>query len=338
VGGLFATEKSVDTSTVVAGFDVPESVDTPPVVAGFELGSVDTSGVVAAFGGHSLGRPPRRRTAIPTARKYALAVSRRTPVRSSMDLSEKPRSPSATTCCLLSSLKTLLIPVQKHSVSAPVNVPGAMRGGRFSGVHQWPVLGVHRGLAVTSQADSWELTGEDPLTARAAHFLASRCHAEWLGPAPVEQLQGWDHDLAAARATRVREEFERPELRPFDVGHWFWGSWKWVGGFATEFSWIGRWIMHSVVTRDTRAVNLCADVLQQGTVGEQQSQALRYSLSRLTGRSFATDREWVDWYFAGGGIQQYPEPDFKQWHADLKEQLVIAEPGAARDHGGATTS
>jgi hypothetical protein len=154
------------------------------------------------------------------------------------------------------------------------------------------------------------------------------------GPAPVEQLLGWDHERAAARAARVREEFERPELRPFDVGHWFWGSWKWVGWFATEFTWVGRWIMHSVVSGDTRAVNLCAYWLQQGTVGEQQSHALRYALSRLTGQSLATDREWVDWYFAGGGIQEYPEPDFKQWHAELNEQVVIAEPGAAPDRGG----
>ncbi len=188
-------------------------------------------------------------------------------------------------------------------------------------------------LDSSSQGDSWEVTGDDPLAARAAHFLASRCCGEWIGSAPVVQLQGWDHERAAARAARVREEFERPELRPFDVGHWFWGSWKWIGWFATEFTWVGRWIMHSVVTDDTRAVNLCAGWLQHGTVGEQQSQALRYALGRLTGRSFATDREWVDWYFAGGGIREYSEPDFKQWHADLKEQVAIAETGAAPDRG-----
>jgi len=45
---------------------------------------------------------------------------------------------------------------------------------------------------------------------------------------------------------------------------------------------------------------------------------------RQTGRSFATDQEWVEWYFAGGGIQEYPEPDINRWYADLKEQVVIA--------------
>jgi hypothetical protein len=166
-------------------------------------------------------------------------------------------------------------------------------------------------LDVRSQGDDLQVVGDDPLAARAALFLVSRCNGEWISSTPAEHLQGWDHEKAAARAARVQEEFERPELRPFDVAHWFWGSWKWVGWFATEFTWVGRWIMHSV-----------------------QSQALRYALGRLTGRSFATDREWVDWYFAGGGIQEYPEPDFKQWHTELKEQVVIAGPGAAPDGGG----
>jgi hypothetical protein len=137
-------------------------------------------------------------------------------------------------------------------------------------------------LDVNSQGDTWEVAGDDPLAARAAHFLAARCRGEWIGPAPMKLLQGWDHDRAAGRAVRVQEEFERPELRPFDVGHLFWGSWKWVGWFGTEFTWVGRWIMHSVVTGDTRAVNLCVYWLREGTVSEQQSQALRYALHSLT--------------------------------------------------------
>ena len=61
--------KSVDTPSEMAGFE-SGSVDTSTVVAGFDgPGSVDTPGVVAGFGGHSLGRPPRLRTAIPAARK-----------------------------------------------------------------------------------------------------------------------------------------------------------------------------------------------------------------------------------------------------------------------------
>jgi hypothetical protein len=88
-------------------------------------------------------------------------------------------------------------------------------------------------------------------------------------------VKGWDHERALARAARVQMEFEKPELQPFNIGHLFWGSWKWVGWFATDFTWVGRWIMHSVVTNDPRAVNLCIDWLRSGTVAEQQSQALR---------------------------------------------------------------
>lgn len=130
----------------------------------------------------------------------------------------------------------------------------------------------------------------------------------------------------------MQAEFEQPELRPFDVGHLFWGSWKWVGWFATEFTWVGRWIMHSVVTNDTRAVNLCIRWLRDGTFSEQQSQTLRHALSRLTGHSFATDKEWVEWYEKGGGAL-YPEPNFDQWYADLKAQVVIIEPGTFPDTG-----
>jgi hypothetical protein len=178
-------------------------------------------------------------------------------------------------------------------------------------------------LQITSQADTWQVAAEEPLAARAALFFAFRCQGDWMDQAPTEQLQGWDHEKATTRADLVRKEFERPELRPFDVGHLFWGSWKWIGWFATEFTWVGRWIMHSVVTGDRRAVHLCIEWLQHGTVSQQQSQALRYALNRLTGHSFATDREWVEWYHAGGGIREYPEPDIDQWYADLKEQVVI---------------
>jgi len=110
---------------------------------------VDTSAVVAGFGGgHTVGRPPVRRTAMPAAFKYALAVSRRTPVVPSMRRSDHPRRPSARTCCRLDSLKTLLMSGEGPSRPRRSQRLGlAIAGGRFSGVHQWPVLGVHRGAA-----------------------------------------------------------------------------------------------------------------------------------------------------------------------------------------------
>jgi hypothetical protein len=44
----------------------------------------------------------------------------------------------------------------------------------------------------------------------------------------------------------------------------------------------------------------------------------------LTGRSFATDKECVEWYDKGGGIREYPQPDFNQWYGELKAPVVIA--------------
>ena len=41
---------------------------------------------------------------------------------------------------------------KEHAFPAGVNVSAATCGGRFSGVHQWPVLGVHRGTSGTAEA------------------------------------------------------------------------------------------------------------------------------------------------------------------------------------------
>jgi hypothetical protein len=137
------------------------------------------------------------------------------------------------------------------------------------------------------------------------------------------------------RSSRVKRVFDRPELQPFAVGHWFWGSWKWIGWYGTAFTWVGRWIMESLLTNDTRAVNLCADWLRQGTVGEPQSVALRYALNRLTGLSFDSDKAWMRWYFGGKwffrgkGQFLYPEPDFTKWHAELKAKSISGNDGAS---------
>lgn len=65
-----------------------------------------------------------------------------------MRRSGQPSRPSATTCCRFSSLKTFIPAVDHHPhrlVKRPERSPA---NGRFSGVHQWPVLGVHRGLTL----------------------------------------------------------------------------------------------------------------------------------------------------------------------------------------------
>jgi hypothetical protein len=151
--------------------------------------------------------------------------------------------------------------------------------------------------------------------------LKTRCFLldRTLGITAIETPGNWDHARAMNRTKLVAQEFQREELKPFD-SHLFWGSWKWIGWFATDFTWVGRWIMHSVVRKDARAVNLCIEWLRDGTVNDQQSSALRYTLNRLTGESFKQDHRWLEWYDKAGGCEQYPEPDFNEWYAELQEE------------------
>jgi hypothetical protein len=105
----------------MAGFDWRRSVDTP---TGEMAGLAGPTSIDAPTCGFVGGRP-RPRTLSPAALRYALAVSRRTDVSSSMRLSDQPSRPSAITCCRFSSLKTLAIPAQEHDPHAFVNVSTA---------------------------------------------------------------------------------------------------------------------------------------------------------------------------------------------------------------------
>jgi hypothetical protein len=176
-------------------------------------------------------------------------------------------------------------------------------------------------VSITIEDGAWLVEGDEPAASRASLFLAHRCGARALsGQAPAASAD-WNHDAALKRAAEVAAEFEHPDLAIFD-SHLFWGSWKWIGWFATEFTWVGRWIMHSVVRRDTRAVNLCIDWLKSGTFNADQSAALRGALGILTGHHCASDDEWILWYEGSAGApghrEKYPEPDFDRWLEDIK--------------------
>lgn len=172
-------------------------------------------------------------------------------------------------------------------------------------------------IVLRSEGDAWTVEGPDPAAARAAHFLVHRCSAT-RAEGPVPDLGAdWDPARALARAARVAAVFERPELALFRRDHLFWGSFKWVGWYATDLTWVGRWILESLLTRDPRGVHLCAFWLKEGTSHEGQSAALRSALEHLTGLSFPSDDAWVKWYFEGPGNKEYPEPDFDEWRADM---------------------
>jgi hypothetical protein len=155
-------------------------------------------------------------------------------------------------------------------------------------------------VTVMAQADDWTIEGEAPLASRTGLFMATRCRAEWIDGFPAQELQGWDHEQALARAARVQTEFERPELRPFDVGHLFWGSWKWIGWYATEFTWVGRWIMHSVVTGDKRAVNLCIGWLRNGTFSDNPKRGAPVRVESVH-RAFFSHRQGLGALVRQGG-------------------------------------
>ena len=170
---------------------------------------------------------------------------------------------------------------------------------------------------------AWLAEGNDATAARLALFLAERCGAK-LDAAPAEPGGGWDHATALLRASQVASEFEQPVLAPFD-NHLFWGSWKWIGWFATEFTWVGRWIMHSVIRHDPRAIPLCINWLKGPPRFAEQEVALCYAVQRLSREPARSGGEWVRWYdggwFSKGAKTKYPEPNLEAWLAELKAEI-----------------
>lgn len=162
----------------------------------------------------------------------------------------------------------------------------------------------------------------DPaLAARTASFLIARCGGKAAGEDPRPLVgEGFSLDKAMADSQWVREQFARPELSPFD-NELFWGSFKRRGPVATEYTWVGRWILTAVLERDPRGVSLCVDWLEAGPFSPLQSVALRIALEGWTGERFDTDKAWVDWYKDGPGQLLFPEPDFDRWY---NEQLAAA--------------
>src|SRR6266571_1553698 len=66
-----------------------------------------------------------------------------------MRRSGQPSLPSAMTCCLFDSFKTLLMPTQPTKASSGFNVRNVVTVGRFSGDYHWPLLGDYRGTHQT---------------------------------------------------------------------------------------------------------------------------------------------------------------------------------------------
>lgn len=178
-------------------------------------------------------------------------------------------------------------------------------------------------LEITAKGKEWCVKGDEKLAARAERFLVERA-----GPVDAVRTDAINDELhrqGLRRADAVAKEFCAKELQPFDT-HLFWGSWKWIGWFATDFTSSGRWIMHSVVRKDPRAVSLCIDWLKQGTYSPEQSAALRTALNRLTDLSFQKDRDWIKWYegglFSRGNQSRFPAPEMEAWLLEMKAETA----------------
>src|SRR5262245_55533943 len=70
-----------------------------------------------------------------------------------MRRSDQPSRPNVRICCRLSSPKMLAMPTGEHGLARRVNVLGrCYLTGRFSDVHNWPVLDVRRGRTALGKA------------------------------------------------------------------------------------------------------------------------------------------------------------------------------------------
>jgi hypothetical protein len=101
-------------------------------------GSVDTS--MAGFGWARL-QPPGSRAGMPAAFKWVATVSRRMCTARSIRLRDQPSRPQGLAVCFLRSRHS---PPEDNPPSQSMSWISYLVG-RFSGVHRWPVLGVHRG-------------------------------------------------------------------------------------------------------------------------------------------------------------------------------------------------
>lgn len=183
--------------------------------------------------------------------------------------------------------------------------------------------GTQESVRIAHEGAAWFVHGNVQTAARLALFLVERCGAT-PGPKRGDVGADWDQAAAAWRASRVACEFEQPSLSPFD-NHFFWGSWKWIGWYATDCTWVGRWIMHSVVRKEPRAIPLCVDWLKAPPSFPEQEIALCHAMQHLSGEPARSGREWVRWYeggwFSTGAKRRYPEPNFDAWLAELKEEF-----------------
>jgi hypothetical protein len=108
---------------------LPSRIDPPESVVTSMAGFAGSGSVVTCMAGFADARRSHPGWRTPAVFRYALTVSLRTPVASSMRRKDHPSFPSAMACCFFSSLKTLLMSTEPTSARVAVNVPGSTVAG-----------------------------------------------------------------------------------------------------------------------------------------------------------------------------------------------------------------
>lgn len=96
----------------------------------------DASGRALDAGGdleQTKAQRPRPRTATPAAFRYALAVSRRTPVAASMRRSDHPSRPNPNTCCCLPGSKTFPMAMERGTTPCSPSTSRALQAQEMAG-------------------------------------------------------------------------------------------------------------------------------------------------------------------------------------------------------------
>ncbi len=125
-------------------------------------------------------------------------------------------------------------------------------------------------------------------------FLRRRGHMVGYGALADQMLAGEDADARWERARAVRAQFESDALRPFDAMAW-WGAWKWEGDYASAGAWPRRQLLHAVNANDRTALPHLFETFGRG-VPEPERAGWMHGLGTLTGKSFATADEWLQWW------------------------------------------
>ena len=118
------------------------------------------------------------------------------------------------------------------------------------------------------------------------------------------------NEKAMKRALAVNYCFEHPALKKFATDHSFWGSWKWIGTMASEFTITGRWIMLDAMMKNTRGIFVANSWRSFAMKNNKTSQAL--ALSMHINDLVKDETQLLD----------FKEPDRDEWEKELFEYYV----------------